>query len=77
MICDVCGCDESPVESVNDTFRVEDHVFVVENIPAEACARCGEAMFAADVAEKVRRLIYGPHQPILVLRAEVLSYPAA
>jgi HTH-type transcriptional regulator / antitoxin MqsA len=77
MICDVCGCDKFRVESVNETFRVEDRVFVVENIPAQVCERCGEAIFAADVAEQVRRLIHGPHQPIRVLSAEVLSYRAA
>lgn len=77
MICDVCGCNRFRAESVSDTFRVEDRVFVVENIPAQVCERCGEAVFAADVAEHVRRLIHGPHQPIRVLSAEVLAYRSA
>jgi YgiT-type zinc finger domain-containing protein len=77
MICEVCGCDRFRTENVSDTFRVEDRVFVVEDIPAQVCERCGEATFAADVAEHVRQMIHGPHQPIRILSTEVLAYRAA
>lgn len=77
MTCNVCGCEEFLLERVTETFRVEDRLFVVENIPAHVCARCGEAVFVADVAEQVRVLINGPHQPTRILNAEVLTYRAA
>jgi YgiT-type zinc finger domain-containing protein len=77
VICDVCGCDSFRAESVSETFRVDDRVFVVENIPAQVCERCGEAVFAADVAEQFRRLVHGPHQPVRIMSAEVIAYHAA
>ena len=77
MICDVCGCEEFQSEHVSETFRVADRVFVVENIPADVCNRCGEPRFSASVAEQVRELVSGPHQPTRVISAEGLSYRAA
>jgi HTH-type transcriptional regulator / antitoxin MqsA len=77
MNCNVCGCEEFRAERVSDTFRCEDRVYIVENIPADVCTRCGEPVFEATVAEQVRRLINGPHQPTRVINAEVLSFRAA
>ena len=77
MICNVCGCEEFRAEHVSETFHVEDRVYVVENIPADVCTRCGEPVFSASVAEQVRQVINGPHQPTRVIKAEVLSYRAA
>jgi HTH-type transcriptional regulator / antitoxin MqsA len=77
MICIVCGCEEFRPERVTDTFHCDDRVYIVENIPADVCSRCGEPVFEARVADQVRQLINGPHQPTRVIKAEVLSYRAA
>ena len=77
MICDVCGSHGFRNETVSETFRIGDEVFVVEGVPAEVCERCGEATFSAAVAEQVRRLVREPHEAVRILRAEVLDFRAA
>ena len=50
---------------------------MVEGIPIEVCDQCGEAIFAAEIAEQVRRLVQGPHETLRELRAEVVVFRAA
>lgn len=77
MICENCGNQTFRPGTSDETFTVAGRLFVVEDIPAQICVRCGAPSFAADVAEKVRKLIHEPHQPARVIQAEVLEYHAA
>ena len=77
MKCQVCGRDAFRIAQVTETFRVDERLFVVEGIPAEVCEHCGEPIFAADTAERIRRLIHGPHETLRELRAEVVAFSAA
>ena len=77
MTCDVCGNEKFRDAMSDETFNVNGQLIVVEKIPSQICERCGEANFSAHVAEAVRKLVNGPHQPTRVVRAEVLEYRAA
>jgi YgiT-type zinc finger domain-containing protein len=59
------------------TLRVDERLFVVEGTPAEACEHCGEAIFGADIAERIRLLIQGPQETLRDLRAKVVAFCAA
>ena len=77
MICEICGHSHAHPGKVTETFRADGKVIVVEGIPAEICDRCGAASFSAEVAERVRRMIHGPHKAVRVIEAEVLDFQVA
>jgi YgiT-type zinc finger domain-containing protein len=61
--CHICGNKSAQNEFVSEVFLIEGRRVLVEHIPAEVCERCGEATFASDTAELVRRLIRGGAHP--------------
>jgi YgiT-type zinc finger domain-containing protein len=77
MICESCGNATFHSGSSNETFSIAGRIYVVEDIPAQICDRCGAPSFSADVAERVRRLIHEPHKAGRLVQAEVLQYDAA
>jgi YgiT-type zinc finger domain-containing protein len=77
MICETCGNKTFHAATSTETFHVGGRLVVVEDIPAQICDRCGAPSFAAQVAERVRRLIHESHAPARVIEAEVLEYHAA
>ena len=77
MKCHACGADRFRPGQVTETFHIDERIYVVEGIPVEVCDQCGEAIFAAEIAEQVRRLVQGPHETLRELRAEVVAFRAA
>lgn len=61
--CDVCGNSVFHEEYVEDVFHVDDHLVMVEHIPARVCDRCGDATFDRETMEQVRRLLHGGYTP--------------
>ena len=45
--CHVCGHNAAKSELVSEVFTVEGRRVLVENIPAQVCEHCGEAVFFA------------------------------
>jgi hypothetical protein len=46
--CHVCGSSESHPEYVNEIFEIGNKFYLVENIPAIVCSRCGEEIFSSE-----------------------------
>jgi len=61
--CDVCGNTAFHEEHVEEVFRIEDHMIMVEHIPARVCDRCGDATFDRETMERVRRLVHEGSPP--------------
>ena len=57
--CHVCGHTAAKSEFVSEVFTIEDRRVLVEHIPAQVCARCGEATFSRETTESIRRLVHG------------------
>jgi len=72
--CHVCGSDQTRDELVNEVFQVDGKPVLVENIPAQVCERCGEAVFSAETAEKVRLLVHGTVKPVKSVKMDVFAY---
>ena len=51
--CQVCGHTAAKSGLVSEVFTIEDRRVLVEHIPAQVCARCGEATFSRVAAECV------------------------
>ena len=72
--CHVCGSTESRNELVREVFEVNGKRVLVENIPAQVCARCGEEIFSKDTTEKVRLIVHSKVKPIKSIKMDVFAY---
>ena len=72
--CHVCGGNTAKPESVSEVFTVDGRRVLVESIPAQVCARCGEATFARETTEKIRQLVHGAGQPSKTVSLDVFAF---
>jgi YgiT-type zinc finger domain-containing protein len=56
--CHACGGGAAKSEFVSEVFTLEDRHVLVEHIPAQVCARCGEPVFSRETTERIRRLVH-------------------
>ena len=61
--CPVCNSNQSRVELVEETFKIDGRYILVDRIPAQVCRQCGERSFSRETTEKVRRLVRGGASP--------------
>ena len=45
--CPVCISTELHIKYVNEVFEIGSKFYLVENIPATVCSRCGEEVFSS------------------------------
>ena len=72
--CHVCGSTESRAELVSEIFQIDGKPVLMENIPAQVCARCGEEIFSREATEKVRLIVHGKKKPIKSVQMDVFAY---
>jgi YgiT-type zinc finger domain-containing protein len=59
---------------VDEVFVINGKHVLVEGIPANVCARCGEATFSRETTERIRRMVHGEAQPVRVAAMDVFAY---
>ena len=72
--CDVCGNTTFHLEKVEEVFHIEEHVVMVEGVPARVCDRCGDATFARETTESIRRMVHGAKRPPRRVNMDVFAY---
>lgn len=72
--CHVCGSEEAHSESISEVFKIQGKFYLVENIPAMVCSRCGEEVFSRETTEQVRVMLQEPKQPSRSIPLNVFSY---
>jgi len=72
--CHICGSHESRQEVVSEVFEIEGNPVLVENIPAEVCIRCQEAVFSRETTERVRRMVHGEAKPVKSVQMDVFAF---
>lgn len=72
--CHVCGSRHAKTAMVHEIFEVDEQLFMVENIPATVCERCGEEMFSRETTERMRRLLHGETPPVRSVVMDVFAY---
>ena len=75
--CHVCGSGESHSEVVSEVFNIQGKFYLVENIPATVCSRCGEEVFSRETTDRIRVMLHRQEQPIKSIPLEVFSYGEA
>ena len=64
MRCSLEGCaGEYEVRLVVHTVRVGGEVIVIDHVPAEVCAACGDVLFTPDTVRHIERLLRRRGQP--------------
>jgi YgiT-type zinc finger domain-containing protein len=72
--CDVCGNTVFHQEDVDEFFRIGKDAILVEQVPAQVCARCGEASFSRETVERVRRIVQEHSQPARRFEVEAFAF---
>ena len=70
--CHACGHTTAKSELVSEVFNIGGRRVLVEGIPALVCAHCGEAEFARETTEQIRRLVHGA-KPTRTVALEVFA----
>ncbi len=66
--------NESHLEFVNEVFEISGKFYLVQNIPAQVCSRCGEEVFSGETSEAIRVMLHGKSEPIKSVVLDVFSY---
>ena len=72
--CHVCHFEESHTEWVSEIFQIDGKFYLVENIPAIVCSRCGEETFDRETTERIRTMLHGAGEPTKSISVDVFSY---
>lgn len=72
--CHVCSATESHTEKVNEVFQINGKFYLVEQIPAPVCSRCGEITFNRETTERIRQMLHGESQPVKSINVDVFAY---
>jgi len=72
--CHICHSEDSHTEFVNEIFQIDGKFYLVENIPATVCSRCGEETFSRETTERIRVMLHGDAEPITSISVDVFSY---
>lgn len=59
---------------VTYTIKINQKLFVIENVPARVCRETGEQFFTPDTVEHVQRIISEEHQPSKTIETPVYDY---
>ena len=75
--CAVCGYKQSRIEEVDEVFKIDGEYVLVERIPAEVCARCGEQSVSLETVETVRQAVNGGVTPARSVEMRVFEFSTA
>lgn len=64
MKCSIAGCPgEYEAKTVIHTVRREGRVMVIDHVPAEVCATCGDVLFTPQTVRRIEKLLASHPQP--------------
>jgi YgiT-type zinc finger domain-containing protein len=72
--CSVCASQESREEFVDEGFQIDGKYMLVDHIPANVCARCGEETFSREKTEKILLMVHGQAKPKKSITLEVFEF---
>jgi HTH-type transcriptional regulator/antitoxin MqsA len=72
--CHVCYSEEFQIDYVNEVFQIDGKFYLVENIPAEVCSRCGEEIFSRETTERIRVMLHEETKPLKSISMDVFTY---
>jgi HTH-type transcriptional regulator / antitoxin MqsA len=76
MRCVFCG-GETKKMSVTFSYEEEDKYFLVENVPAEVCERCGEKTYSPEVTDELLKFAKKQFRPVRKVEVPVFDFAAS
>ncbi len=65
MKCSIVGCPgEYEERQIVHTVRHRDHILVINHVPAEVCAVCGDMLLKPETVRRIEMLLHTPVQPV-------------
>jgi YgiT-type zinc finger domain-containing protein len=65
MKCSIVGCPgEYEARHIVHTIRRGDHILVINRVPAEVCAVCGDTLLKPETVRRIEMLVRTPAQPV-------------
>jgi HTH-type transcriptional regulator / antitoxin MqsA len=74
MRCEVCGVGTRRDWLIRYPLLIDDHLLVVENVPAAVCDRCGETTLTPATVERLQEQVWGAAAPVRVLETPVYEF---
>ena len=72
--CSSCGARESRTAMVEEVFRIDGAYVLVDHIPAQVCARCGDETFSRETTERIRLMVHSQATPTRSVPLRVFEY---
>jgi len=72
MKCEYCKA-ETKLKKVKKQHWFKGHLYIIENVDAQVCPKCGERYFHATVLDSIDRMISGKHPVKETLSVEVVA----
>lgn len=64
MKCSINGCPrEYEAGKVTHTVRHQGQIIVIDHVPADVCAVCGDVLLKLDTVRRIEGLLQEKHQP--------------
>ena len=72
--CHNCGNEDFVEDKVDNVFNIKDKLYLIKNIPAKVCVRCGEKYFEPKIQRATFNLINNNTIPKLRIETDVYDY---
>ncbi len=73
MRCVFCG-GEAEKKHVTFSYEEDDKYLLVENVPAEVCAKCGEKTYSPQVTDELLRFAKEEFKPAKTIKVPVFDF---
>lgn len=73
MSCVFCG-GKIEKQNVNFVYDDQNSFILIENVPAEVCAKCGEKTYSPEVTEELFQLSANKIKPKKIINVPVFDY---
>ncbi len=72
-VCPTCG-GVLEDKTIQMDFRYKGKLIVVEDVPSQVCAKCGEKLLSATTSKDIDELLASDEKPIRKITVPVLPY---
>lgn len=73
MKCVFCGGRVVKID-VTFTYEEDDKYLIIEHVPAEVCAKCGEKMYSPEVTDELLRFARSDFKPARRIEVPVYDF---
>lgn len=71
---DCIYCGGEVVEEVRSVdYRMQGHLYIIENVPTGVCQQCGEMFFSADTAHRMEAAVTQAAEPLNTVPVPVVA----